>query len=135
MPTASAVIADLIGIGLGSLPSEFRQLRIFPDTTPPAQVVPFEELQTRYYLRLMAKDEPGVLAQVTTALGANGLSLSAILQRENEAGQFVPVVITTHLAREGAMQAALKQIDALPTIGAPTVCLRIIDQPKEFSPG
>jgi homoserine dehydrogenase len=135
MPTASAVVADLIGLGLGSLPLEFSQLRIFPDTTEPANVVPFEELQTRYYLRLMAKDEPGVLAQVTAALGTQGISLSAILQRENSAGQCVPVVITTHLAREGAMQAAIKQIDALPTIQAPSVCLRIIETPREFAEG
>ena len=80
---------------------------------PAANVVPFEELQTRYYLRLMAKDQPGVLAQVTAALGAHGISLSAILQRETDAGQFVPIVITTHLAREGAMQAALRQIEDL----------------------
>jgi len=133
MPTASAAVSDLIGMGLGSLQAEFRQLRIFPDTTPAALVVPFQQLRSRYYLRLMAKDQPGVLAQVTAALGEHGISLSAILQRENEAGQFVPVVITTHLAREGAMQAALKQIESLPTIVAPTACLRIIDQPKEFS--
>ena len=132
MPTASAVIADLIGIALGSLPLEFAQLRIFPDTTEPAQVVWFEQLRTRYYLRLLAKDQPGVLAQVTAALGAHGISLSAILQRENHAGQFVPVVITTHLAKEGSMQAALRQIDALDTIQAPTVCLRILDTPREF---
>jgi hypothetical protein len=45
----------------------------------------------------------------------------------------VPVVITTHQAREGSVQAALKDIDALSSIQPPTVCLRIIDQPKEFS--
>jgi len=42
------------------------------------------------------------------------------------------VVITTHLAKEGAMQSALKEIDALSTVSPPTVCLRIVDQPKEF---
>jgi hypothetical protein len=42
------------------------------------------------------------------------------------------VVITTHLASEGGVRAALKSIDALPTIQAPTACLRVIEQPKEF---
>jgi homoserine dehydrogenase len=96
-------------------------------------VLPFHELHSRYYLRLMAKDVPGVLAQVTRALGDHGISLSAIHQRETEAGQFVPVVITTHLAKEGDMQAALAEIDALPVINAPSACLRIIDSPKEFA--
>src|SRR5712672_2805700 len=58
MPTASAVVSDLIGVALGSAQIEFRQLRILPDTTPNASVMPFNELQSRYYLRLMAKDEP-----------------------------------------------------------------------------
>jgi hypothetical protein len=44
----------------------------------------------------------------------------------------VPVVITTHQAREGDVRAALNEIDSLKTIQPPTVCLRIIDQPKEF---
>jgi homoserine dehydrogenase len=133
MPTASAVVSDLVGVALGSAQAEFRQLRVFPDTTPPASVLPFHELHSRYYLRLLAKDVPGVLAQVTRALGDHGISLSAIHQRETDAGQFVPVVITTHLAREGAMQAALAEIDALPVISAPSACVRIIDAPQEFA--
>ena len=133
MPTASAVVADLVSVAMGLTQLEFQQLRVFPDTTEPASVLPFQELHSRYYLRLMAKDVPGVLAQVTKALGDHGISLSAIHQRETDAGQFVPVVITTHLAKEGAMQAALKMIDALPVIGRPSACLRIIDPPKEFA--
>ncbi|MGH7213225.1 MAG: homoserine dehydrogenase [Tepidisphaeraceae bacterium] len=133
MPTASAVVADLINVGLGTAQLAFKQLNTLPDKTAPASVLPFDQLESRYYLRLTARDEPGVLAQVTHALGQHKISLSAILQHEVEDGQFVPVVITTHRANEGAMQAALKAIDALPTIAPPTVCLRIIDQPKEFA--
>jgi homoserine dehydrogenase len=134
MPTASAVVADLIGVALGTTPLAFKQLAVFPDQTAKASMLPFEQLQSRYYLRLTARDEPGVLAQVTRILGEQKISLSAILQHE-VVGQYVPVVITTHLAREGDMQAALRQLDALPTIQPPTVCLRIVDQPKEFATG
>jgi homoserine dehydrogenase len=73
-----------------------------------------------------------VLAGVTEALGQNGISLSAVLQRESESGQHVPVVITTHQSREGSVRQALRAIDALPTIQPPTVCLRILDMPGEF---
>jgi homoserine dehydrogenase len=135
MPTASAVVSDLLGVALGTTPLAFKQLRIFPDTTPSASVLPFHELQTRYYLRLMVKDQPGVMGQVSQILGDNGISLSAILQRETEDGAKVPIVITTHLAAEGPMRKALEQINALPAITPPTVCLRIIDQPKEFAGG
>jgi homoserine dehydrogenase len=135
MPTASAVVADLVSVALGTTQVEFQQLRVFPDTTAAASVLPFHELQSRYYLRLMANDVPGVLAQVTRALGDHGISLSAIHQRETDAGQFVPVVITTHLAKEGSMQAALQAIGELSTIGGRSVCLRIIDPPMEFGGG
>lgn len=133
MPTASAVVSDLIGVALGSVPIAFKNLRIFPDMTPPADVLPFEQLQTRYYLRLIARDVPGVLAEIATALGRNGISLSAVLQHEVDRGQHVPVVITTHLAREGSMRQGLKEIDALSTVRPPTVCLRILDPPREFA--
>lgn len=135
LPTASAIVADLIGVGLGTTQLSFDHLNVFPDVVTRAQSLPFEQLESRYYLRLAAKDQPGVLAQVTKALGDHGISLSAILQHEENVGQYVPVVITTHRAKEGAMQEALKTLDALPTIQAPTVCLRIIDQPKEFGSG
>jgi len=131
-PTASAVVSDLVGVAMGATPLAFRCLRIFPDQTPPARLLPFDELESRYYVRLAAQDQPGVLAQVTAALGAQGISLSAVLQHEDGDGQSVPVVITTHRAREGAMQSALRAIDALPTVSPPTMCLRIVDQPKEF---
>ena len=108
-------------------------LRIFPDSAGAANVLPMDQLRSRYFIRLTAKDEPGVMAQVSQALGQHGISLSAILQRENEESKPVPVVITTHLAQEGAVRRALAQIDALPTIVAPTVCLRVVDPPKEFS--
>ena len=131
-PTASAIVAALVGVALGTTAETVKQLRIYPDQTAAVNVQPFEQLTSRYYIRLRAKDEPGVLAQVTAALGQHGISLSAVLQRESEQGQHVPVVITTHTAREGAICEALKEIDALKTIQPPTVCLRIVDQPKEF---
>jgi homoserine dehydrogenase len=131
-PTASAIVADLVGVSMGTSVETFKRMRVYPDQMPPVKLLPFDQLKSRYYVRLAAKDEPGVLAQVTAALGKHGISLSAVLQHENDGGAHVPVVITTHLAREGSMRDALDEIDALPTIQPPTVCLRIIDQPKEF---
>jgi homoserine dehydrogenase len=133
MPTASAVVADLVNVAIGATQLAFRHLRIFPDSAAPARVLPIDQLRSRYYLRVTAKDEPGVMAHVSQALGQQGISLSAILQRESNESKLVPVVITTHLAQEGAVRRALKEVDASPMIGAPTVCLRVIDQPKEFA--
>ncbi len=135
MPTASAVVSDLVSVALGVAPLAFSQLKIFPDQIPPADVLPAEEFTGRYYLRLMARDEPGALAQVTRILGEKGISLSAILQHEANDGKLVPVVITTHVALEGSIRNALKEVDKLASIHPPTICLRIMDQPVEFGNG
>ncbi len=133
MPTASAIVADLVGVAMGTTPLLFKRLRIYPDSTDRARVLPVDQVRSRYYLRLTARDVPGVMAQVTHVLGQHGISLSAVLQREVDDSQFVPVVIMTHQAEEGPIRAALSEIDSLPTIVPPTVCLRVIDQPKEFA--
>jgi len=133
-PTASAVVSDVVQIALGVAPLAFKQLNLLPANAK-VDLLPFGELSSRYYLRLTARDEPGVLAQVTKVLGAHRISLSAVLQQEAGASRFVPVVITTHLAREGDMQKALSQINRLAALQPPAVCLRIIDAPKEFAGG
>jgi homoserine dehydrogenase len=131
MPTASAVVADLLAVAVGSAPAAFERLRIFSDGVSPAQVQPITELRSRYYLRLLARDVPGTIAQVADVLGRHGISLSAILQREDNGGKFVPIVVTTHLATEGNVRSALSEIDALGCVLPPSVRLRIIEQPRE----
>jgi homoserine dehydrogenase len=135
MPTASAVVSDIVNVALGVTLLAFKQLAVYPDSSAKAEVLPITELTSRYYLRLVAKDQPGVLAQVTKILSDQNISLSAILQHEVNAGQFVPIVITTHLAKEGSLQKALKEINASPAMSGRAVCLRIIDQPREFAGG
>ncbi|MGA2583719.1 MAG: homoserine dehydrogenase [Tepidisphaeraceae bacterium] len=132
MPTASAVVADLANVALGVIPTAFAKMVHFADL-PPASILPPRELISRHYLRLMARDEPGVLAQVTKILGEKRISLSAILQHEASDGQHVPVVITTHQAPQGALRDAVAAIDQLSAIQKPTVFLRILEEPKEFA--
>jgi homoserine dehydrogenase len=133
MPTASAVVSDIIQTALGTAGLAFKQLQVFPDATPAAKVLPFDQLRSRYYVRVLARDAPGVMAAVATILGKYQVSISAILQHESDLNHpdFVPIVITTHTAREGDVQAALAEINGLSVIRPSSACLRIIDQPKE----
>ena len=133
MPTASAVFADLVSVAMGTTPLMFKRLKIYPDTVPPARTVPMAQTQTRYYLRLMCRDQPGVMGHVAQVLGKHGISLSAIRQPETDHVENVPVVITTHRAAEGPLREALSVIDKLPTIVPPTVCLRVMEPPREFA--
>jgi homoserine dehydrogenase len=132
LPTASAVVSDVVQVGLGITALAFKQFNLLPDSSAAVSLLKFDDLQSRYYLRLTAKDAPGVLAQVTRILGEQKISLSAVLQRESGESQFVPIVITTHLAREGDLQSALKQINRLRSLRSPAICLRILEPPKEF---
>ena len=136
-PTASAVVADLVDVALGTAALTARQMHVYPDTLQRADILPVTDLTGRYYLRLTVRDEPGVLALVTAILGRHRISLSAVLQHEaggTDAAP-VPVVITTHTAREGSVQSAVAEINLLPAVAAKTVCLRIIDPPTEFAAG
>ena len=88
-----------------------------------------EEVVTSYYLRLRVADEAGVLATVTRILADAGISIDAILQREadeigGEGSTQTDVILLTHECTEAAMNAALAQMQALPTVLQPIVRIR-----------
>lgn len=78
-------------------------------------------------MRLTLLDKPGVFGQIGSVLGRHGISIASLLQKEARAGEQVPVIMITHHAREKAFRAALKEIDAIPVVGAKTVRFRIED--------
>ena len=128
-PTASAVVADIWRVALGTYRVDFAALRQFGEV-PPAPLVPFENVRARYYFRLSCLDQPGVLAQVAGVLGQQKMSIASCIQQElPAAGQrHVPVVFMTHRAREGAVRKALERINQLECIdGSETRMLRVQD--------
>ena len=134
MPTASAVVADLASIACGTFARSFDAMRIWPDRAAKLRQLPADDIRSRYYLRMMAVDRPGVLGQITTILGARGISISSVLQHEpNSHGGLpgVPVIITTHQAQEGDVRQALAQVDALEAITGKTVCIGIAEEHAE----
>ena len=134
MPTASAVVADLASLASGTAQNLFAQLAIWPDLNAPAIQLPVDDVESRYYIRVAARDEPGVFAQIATVLGRHDISICSALQHEPAdalAGAGVPVVITTHIAREGNVRNAIAEIDALGTIKAKTVCIDMVDEHPE----
>ena len=95
------------------------------DQRRPLRIRPIEEISSLYYLRFMVLDRPGVLSRLSGILGAHDISISSVLQRGRKDGQTVPVVMTTHTAVERNVRASLKEIDALPSVSAPTTVVRI----------
>lgn len=124
-PTASAVLGDVLEVALGVAPARFANLPRL-DWQKDLKLVPSGKLTSRNYLRVTVRDVPGVLAKVTRLLGTQKISISAVVQHETNQGQFVPVVIVTHAAPQQQLDTALKAIDRLPEIGAPTVCMPVL---------
>ena len=120
-PTASAVVADIVDI--------VRDLRVpalafADDALSDISVLAMEDVETAYYLRMMANEKPGVLAQVTKILGDRGISIEAIQQQEHHADQ-VPVIILTQTVREGQMNDAMVAIEALEDINGQVTRIRV----------
>ena len=91
----------------------------------PLPLRPMDDIRSVYYLRVMAMDRPGVLAQVAGILGRHDISLVSVLQKGRAQGLAVPVVMMTHEARERDMRAALARIDTLPVVASPTTMIRV----------
>jgi len=135
-PTASAVIADLVDIArLHTADPHHRvpHLAFQPASLQEAMgelpVLAMSEVVTSYYLRLRVADQAGVLAKVTGLLAAAGVSIDAVLQREaedvgGEGSTQTDLIILTHDAREGTLDAVLAELQQLPTVLAPIVRIR-----------
>ena len=127
--TASAVVADLVDVTrMATADPEHRvpHLAFQPDRLSDAPILAMDQIETAYYLRLRALDRPGVLADVTRICADLSISIDAIFQKEaGEGEEQVDVVILTHRTVEKNVNAALRRIEALPTIPAPVVRIRL----------
>lgn len=120
LPTASAVVADIVDVvrTLGSAPeNRVPYLGFQPDAVSDLPLLPMDEVETSYYLRMRAKDEPGVLAEVTRILGDRQISIEAFIQKEPPEGENeVNIILLTQKVREGAMNQAITELKELDTI-------------------
>jgi len=132
MPTASAILADIIDVALGNSRTTFQHLHLKPRSESKELIENVDDLVSRFYIRVMAKDEPGVVARYGQALGNHQISISGALQHEGTGpDNSVPVVITTHETQERNMAAALAELVTLDVISGTPVCIRIVDIPED----
>ncbi|MHC4984761.1 MAG: homoserine dehydrogenase [Planctomycetota bacterium] len=134
--TASAVVADIVDVVTGNAQRRFDQLGVWPDRCEAARIVPRDAVRCRYYLHVTCDDEPGVLGNITTALGRHGIGIASVLQHEplETGSKAVPVVIITYEASEGDLTSALAEINDLKTTEGETVFIRIVDEHPEPQP-
>lgn len=132
MATASAVVADIIDIALGNSQRLFEVMPMASDATRSARFKNIDEIDSRFYIRIMAKDEPGVFAKYAQVLSAHRISISGAIQHEWDGPDgTVPVVITTHPTAHRNMNAALLELEQSDVICGKPICIRIVNIPED----
>lgn len=127
-PTASAVVADVVDVvrTLTSDPeNRVPHLAFQPDALSNLPILPMNEVETAYYLRMQAADKPGVLADVTRILGDADISIEAIIQKEPVGDAEATIIMLTHKVKEGLMDKAIADIEALGSIAGPVTRIRL----------
>ena len=132
MPTASAVVADIIDVAYGNNRTIFNRMQLKPRKQTAHLIDKIDNLVSRFYIRMMAKDEAGVFAEVGKILAKNNISISGILQHEGRGPKnTIPAVITTHPTQQKRINSALAGLAKLGTISSKPVCIRIVDIPED----
>jgi homoserine dehydrogenase len=132
MPTASAVVADILDVALGNSVRTFNHVLIRPRREVADRIQRIQDLVSRFYIRVMATDRPGVFAALGKILGDHQISISGALQHEGIGPDSrVPVVIVTHATGERNMAAALGELSTLDVVSGKPVCIRIVDIPED----
>ncbi len=128
MPTASAVVADLVDIcrnlkqkTAGRIPP----LSCTEDSVRDINIKDINSLEIPYYLRFLAIDKPGALSKISGVLGAHNISISSVIQKDRKIGGAVPLVIVTHNAVERELRSAIAEIEKLDIILDKVVYIRI----------
>lgn len=138
-PTASAVVSDAVSLGLGTFQRVFRAAGQWQDINTMISQVPATETVSRFYIRVLVKDSPGMLAKLSSIFGEHSISIASVLQNElpeesSDGAAMADVVITTHRAQEKSVRDAIAEIDALPGTGERSTVITIVDEhPEELA--
>ena len=124
-PTASAVISDLAQIA-ADFPQEQKARNVGHEALH-SRLKTMDEIISRYYLRLLVVDRPGVLAEVARVLAERQIGISSVIQPEAQAGETTSLVLMLHDAPESQLRAALQEIAKIGAVKAPPVHLRVED--------
>ena len=128
-PTASAVVADLVDVvrTLTTDPNHrVPHLAFQPGALASVPVAPIGEAETAFYLKMLASDRPGVLAEIATIFGEAGISIEAVVQPEPPRGAAVAkLVMLTHRVRERQMNEAVARIEALSVVEGRVTRIRL----------
>jgi homoserine dehydrogenase len=134
MPTASAVVSDIVDIARNILcgaTGRIPMLSYQPEHIRTVPVLPIDEIETQYYFRFSAQDQPGVLSKISGVLGRYGISLKSVHQKGRETEGPVPIVMFTHRAKEADVKQAMAEIVQFDVVSDAPMVIRIEDEDGE----
>jgi homoserine dehydrogenase len=124
MPTGSAVVADIVDIGK-KIAGGQQQAAGAQHKDSGLKIKKIEDIESMYYFRFSAMDEPGVLSKISGILGNYNISIASVIQKGRRLGGSVPLVVLTHTAKEKDVLSAVKEIDNLPVVSDKTLFIRV----------
>ncbi|HHX34822.1 MAG TPA: homoserine dehydrogenase [Gammaproteobacteria bacterium] len=128
-PTASAVIADIIDVArfMASAPADQVPALAFQSSElSDHPILAIDQCESAYYLRIQAKDHPGVLAQVASIFSVRGINIQSIIQKEaEELDGSIPIILLTHRVEEQRINDAIIALEALDALQAAVVRIRV----------
>ena len=122
MPTASAVVGDCIDI----IENMEKPVIYGPVETSVKSISDITDLKSKYYLRLLTEDKPGVLHEISGILSEHNISIGSMTQKHQDEEEGIPIFMVTHTALEMDMRAAVDRIDQLDCVKAKTVFIRVL---------
>jgi len=127
MPTAGAIIADIIDLAKWIIYNSPKSIPYCwnPNLKDEIPIRPIEQCELRYYVRHMAVDQPGVLANISGIYGKHQISIESVIQKGRRINGIVPIVLMTHEAIEENMQKAIKEIDNLNVVNGNSMLIRV----------
>jgi homoserine dehydrogenase len=129
LPTASAVVADIMDVVLGRAALTFRAMNLWSSGSESPRLVANDRVRSRYYIRFTIADRPGVIAAIAAVLGHHGISIASLIQHDpgddTSPDAPVPLVMMTHMAVEAHLLTALREIDRLDVVTPPSICLGV----------
>ncbi|MDR3183045.1 MAG: homoserine dehydrogenase [Planctomycetaceae bacterium] len=127
MPTASAVVGDVIDTVLGRTAITFKTLNLW-GSKPAAVLKSPDEFFGKSYLRFKVEDQPGVMHEIAGILGKQNISIASMIQHEPDDASTdddAVLILTTHECREGSLLTAIKTLESLPAVLGKVVRLRV----------
>ncbi len=132
--TASAVVADILDLARNIHSTENNRvpyLAFQHDARKNIPIIDITELEAAFYLRLLIRDNPGVLASITGILGQSKVSIEKVLQKDSRGHphEGINLVMFTHRVKESCLRTALQTIDGLENVLASTISIRVEEEP------